>query len=270
MEHCFSSPKILKNRIVPKSRAAGIRRMELRTAGQPRAPSCAHREPMRGAMKVLAACAALVSVAQPAQAGPCDIYAKAGTPCAAAHSLVRSLFSAYTGALYQLQRAGDNTTLDIHALKLGGVADAAAHDKFCAEKHPPPPPPIPYPPGWKPFGPGYPARADCVVNKIYDQTGNLNHLLISTPAINNPAYNNPVNATKHPILIGGHRAYGAYFETGARACAHAILEPCAGASMHHAQPDALPRLPVPSQVWATALRTQQRCRVITSPRRSTW
>ena len=50
--------------------------------------------------------------------------------------------------------------------------------------------------------------------QIYDQTGNGNHLLPATPAINNPQYDLPVNATRHPITVGGRGAFGAYFETG--------------------------------------------------------
>ena len=42
--------------------------------------------------------------------GPCDICAAGNTPCVAAHSTVRSLYAKYTGALYQVQRASDNTT----------------------------------------------------------------------------------------------------------------------------------------------------------------
>lgn len=118
----------------------------------------------------------------------------------------------YAPRRYQLKRYGDGKTLDVHAITPGGLANAATHENFCAEPHPPPPPPTPYPKGWP--GKGYPARADCVVQKIYDQSGNGNHLLISTPAINNPAYNNPVNATRHPISMNGHKAFGAYFETG--------------------------------------------------------
>ena len=53
-----------------------------------------------------------------------------------------------------------------------------------------------------------------MINVIYDQTGHGNHLLPATPAINDPAYDNPVNATRHPITVGGRKAYGAYFETG--------------------------------------------------------
>lgn len=114
-------------------------------------------------------------------AAPCDIYKGAGTPCAAAHSVVRALFAAGRRPLYQLRRYGDNATLDIYALPAahGGVANASAHTDFCSEPHPPPPPPTPYPPHWP--GGGYPARADCVVSIIYDQTGNGNHLLPATP-----------------------------------------------------------------------------------------
>jgi hypothetical protein len=63
-------------------------------------------------------------------------------------------------------------------------------------------------------GPAYPPRADCVIEKIYDQTGNGNHLLPATPAINNPDFDLPVNATRHPLIVGGHKVYGAYFESG--------------------------------------------------------
>jgi len=34
--------------------------------------------------------------------GPCDIYAKGGTPCVAAHSMTRALYGAYDGPLYSL------------------------------------------------------------------------------------------------------------------------------------------------------------------------
>ena len=34
-------------------------------------------------------------------------------PCAAAHSLTRALFAKFAGPLYQLQRSGDNATLDV-------------------------------------------------------------------------------------------------------------------------------------------------------------
>ena len=36
---------------------------------------------------------------------PCDIYAAGNTPCIAAHSTVRALFGAFSGALYQVKRA---------------------------------------------------------------------------------------------------------------------------------------------------------------------
>ena len=301
----------------------------------------------------------LVGQAFLAAAGPCDIYATHGTPCAAAHSVVRALFSAYGGRLYQLKRFGDNATLDILPLSAGGFADAASHEAFCAANPAPPPPPPPPPPpaGLPALGtivrlapssapslafrhcysqgyvtpegdsgddhrfklqaaltgdssaislesvnypaqyiasmpgdegragivpapaaadaswavaaaagggftltslapargaltvgadlngtcahsyappsasvyltaagtawavtpdsglPPYPPRADCVIQIIYDQA-NSNHLLPATPAINNPNFDNPVNATRHPVSVGGHKVYGAYFESG--------------------------------------------------------
>lgn len=38
---------------------------------------------------------------------PCDIYEEGGTPCVAAHSTVRALYSDYDGLLYQVRRTSD-------------------------------------------------------------------------------------------------------------------------------------------------------------------
>ena len=47
---------------------------------------------------ILAAALAVLQV-QSAVPGPCDIYAKGGTPCVAAHSMTRALFDSYAGPL---------------------------------------------------------------------------------------------------------------------------------------------------------------------------
>src|SRR5579862_7374661 len=64
--------------------------------------------------------------------GPCDIYAAAGDPCAAAHSTTRALYAAYNGPLYQVLRQSDSKTLDIGVVQpiastsdAGGYANAA-------------------------------------------------------------------------------------------------------------------------------------------------
>ena len=64
--------------------------------------------------------------AQAATSLPCDIYGNAGTPCVAAYSSVRALYSSYAGSLYQVTRSSDNTTLNIGVLAAGGYANAAA------------------------------------------------------------------------------------------------------------------------------------------------
>ena len=57
---------------------------------------------------------------------PCDLFAASGTPCVAAHSLTRALFSDYAGPLYRVRRSSDNSTLDISVLsRATGVADSA-------------------------------------------------------------------------------------------------------------------------------------------------
>jgi non-reducing end alpha-L-arabinofuranosidase len=53
---------------------------------------------------LLAAAIGTAGTAQAAGSLPCDIYASAGIPCAAAHSTTRALFASYNGALYQVKR----------------------------------------------------------------------------------------------------------------------------------------------------------------------
>src|SRR5487761_509443 len=46
----------------------------------------------------------------PSGGSVCDVYAGYGTPCAAAYSMTRAMYTAYNGSLYQVQRASDGTT----------------------------------------------------------------------------------------------------------------------------------------------------------------
>ena len=119
---------------------------------------------------------------------PCDIYAAAGTPCVAAHSTVRALFSGYTGSLYQVTRASDGTTDDIGVLSTGGYADAAEQDSFCNE-------------------------TTCRITKIYDQTSNHNDLLVEGPGDQGGQDVGAV-ADALPVTVGGHAVYGVYVTPG--------------------------------------------------------
>ena len=89
--------------------------------------------------------AGAISHARPVQAqvGPCDILAAAGTPCIAAHSLARRMLAAYTGNLFQITRASDNTALNVGTLSTG-IVNAASVTSFCA-------------------------ATTCVISEIYDQ-----------------------------------------------------------------------------------------------------
>ena len=66
----------------------------------------------------------------PRPAGPCDVFAAAGTPCVAAHSVVQTLYSNYTGPLYRVLRGSDKAGLDIGAHH-DGFAKTADQDAFC-------------------------------------------------------------------------------------------------------------------------------------------
>ena len=94
------------------------------------------------------AVASLTTTLVLAASGPCDIFSSGGTPCVAAHSLVRALFGAFGGSLYQVKRLSDNATLDIGVIAVGGFANSKAQDQFCGS-------------------------AACIINTIYDQVLSL-------------------------------------------------------------------------------------------------
>lgn len=127
-------------------------------------------------------------------AGPCDIYASGGTPCVAAHSTTRALYSAFSGALYQVKRSSDSATTTIAPLSAGGVANAATQDSFCA-------------------------GTTCVITIIYDQSGHNNHLTDAPPggAAKGPGpngYDNLAPATGAAISLHGQKAYGVFVAPG--------------------------------------------------------
>lgn len=122
------------------------------------------------------------STTGPHPTGPCDIYAAGNTPCAAAHSTVRALYSTYTGPLYQLQRASDKTTKDI-AASSGGFADMTAQDSFCS-------------------------GTSCTIPIIYDQSPNGNHLRVTWWAYWLQNGGNPADANGQKIKVGGHSVSG--------------------------------------------------------------
>src|ERR1044072_3680315 len=113
------------------------------------------RTSTRAARLLIAAAVVTGSVSgASAQQRPCDIYAAAGTACVAAHSTTRALFAGYSGRLYQVRRPVDGAPRDVSPLAVGGFANAAAQDAFCA-------------------------GTTCTITIIYDQSSRANHLPIS-------------------------------------------------------------------------------------------
>ncbi len=137
----------------------------------------------------------------PVSEGPCDIYA-AETPCAAAYSTVRILYTAHTGPLYQIRKGGPspNTgsggeTMDIQALP-NGFADGAAHEAFCGTE-------------------------SCTFSKLYDQSGNGNDLTVAKAGCYNCDANPPdsactddyeSNAMRRPTVVGGNNVFALYMD----------------------------------------------------------
>lgn len=126
-------------------------------------------------------------------AAPCDIYSSGGTPCIAAHSTTRALYSSFSGALYQVKRGSDSATTTISPLSAGGVANAAAQDTFCS-------------------------GTTCLITIIYDQTGNGNHLTQAPPGgFDGPeagGYDNLASAIGAPVTLSGKKAYGVFVSPG--------------------------------------------------------
>ncbi|MDD1062085.1 ricin-type beta-trefoil lectin domain protein [Streptomyces cocklensis] len=137
---------------------------------------------------LLATLAALPGSAQAAGSLPCDIYGSAGTPCVAAHSSTRALFSAYNGPLYQVTRASDGAASDIGLLAQGGYSNAAAQDSFCAD-------------------------TTCRITKVYDQTSRHNDLAIS-PAGTAGGADRGADAGEIAVSAGGHKVYGIWISPG--------------------------------------------------------
>ncbi len=165
------------------------------TRGAKRRMSVAHHRVVRHHPTTVGAITSALDATPMARKGsrPCDLYAKAGTPCVAAFSSTRALFAGYAGPLYEVKRASDGTTLNIGVLARGGYANAAAQDAFCA-------------------------GTSCVVEKIYDQTAHHNDLVPQGPTTavySNTTYSHdPVSASALPILAGGHPVYGLKFQSG--------------------------------------------------------
>ena len=120
-----------------------------------------------------------------AHQGPCDILAAADNPCVAAHSTVRALYSAYSGALYKVTRPNNESAM-VHALAATGFADIHAHEHFCA-------------------------LGDCVISSVIDQTPNGNHLV---QRISDGVVHKMVNASKHKIGVAGGSAFAMWFDPG--------------------------------------------------------
>jgi nitrite reductase/ring-hydroxylating ferredoxin subunit len=134
---------------------------------------------------VLSALINLPGVAQAAGSLPCDIYGAAGTPCVAAHSTVRALFSSYNGPLYQVTRASDGAASDIGLLSQGGYANAQQQDTFCG-------------------------NSTCRITKIYDQTSRHNDLFPGPAGTAGTGADRGADASELSVVVGGHKAYGVW------------------------------------------------------------
>ena len=161
---------------------------------------------------VVAAAAVLGAAASGAL--PCDIFATHGTPCVAAHSVVRALYADYDGPLYQVVRTADGESVNVTTLGRGGYADVAAQESLCAAAPEPQQPHAAWPwapgpccdvfrdqncpdncdkksPGACPSNPGcvgcadcgapsrQPALATCMMSRIFDQSAQGNHLHVT-------------------------------------------------------------------------------------------
>ena len=87
----------------------------------------------------------------PGHSSVCDVYAAGGTACVAAYSSTRALYGSFSGALYEVRRLHDSATTTIGVMLPGGIANISTQDTFCE-------------------------RSGCVISRLFDQSGNGNHL----------------------------------------------------------------------------------------------
>ncbi len=130
--------------------------------------------------------------------GPCDIYASAAspTPCVAAYSTTRILYSKHTGPIYQVRKGGSwsassgmtgGTFQDIGTVT-GGYADSASQDTFCA-------------------------GGTCTISVLYDQSGKGNNLKVAPAGCYSGTASEPDSegsATKRSLNLNGHKVYALY------------------------------------------------------------
>jgi non-reducing end alpha-L-arabinofuranosidase len=122
---------------------------------------------------------------------PCDIFKDGGTPCVAAHSVVRALYGSYNGPLYQVRLKSDTTKKkDIYPLTPGGYANAAVVDSFLK------------------------GTTGGTVSKIYDQSERKNDLTVSLWGSAKTSPLNETPATRFKDTISGHVVYPLYTESG--------------------------------------------------------
>ena len=137
----------------------------------------------------------VVSEVAPSRGGPCDIYASGNTPCVAAHSMTRALFSRYAGPLFTVRKLQTNATKDIYPISPGGIVDTAAQEAFCGH------------------GP-------CVVQRIFDQSEFGNHLGIEHGAsyLHPPRNAEDIGVdladNRSKATLRGKPVHSAYFDNG--------------------------------------------------------
>jgi non-reducing end alpha-L-arabinofuranosidase len=131
-------------------------------------------------------------------AGPCDIYAAANpaTPCVAAYSMTRIIYSKYSGPLYQVRKGGSwsastgmtGGTFQNIGTVAGGYADSGTQDTFCT-------------------------GSTCTVSVLYDQSLRGNDLKVAPKGCYTQTASEPDSegsATKKTININGHKVYALY------------------------------------------------------------
>jgi hypothetical protein len=154
----------------------------------------------------------------PPGSGPCDILDAAKTPCVAAYSMARNIYSVYKGPLYQVRSKSNKSNVKDVPLSSDGFVDLKVQDDFCAS-------------------------GGCTISKIYDQSPKKNDLALSPDtywlsatgtlrsgggARQNEADIGPVKGlygTYDPkISVSGHPAIGVFSAFG-KGNAYRVMKP---------------------------------------------
>ena len=116
-------------------------------------------------------------------------------------------YATYSGPLYRVERAHDNTSTDIGLDAPGGYANATTQEAFCSGER------------------SIVGGGGCTISKIYDQSSRGNNLAPPVHPTFKGKCDAGADASRAPLTVSGHPAYAVFIPGGAYGN---VSVPCTG------------------------------------------